>query len=314
MRRAGKGKVLRLAMAGASLVKRIGLAKPFTKIALSIMASPKRNAKAFAGYQPTEHDVFVATFAKSGTNWMMQISQQIAHYGEAEFDHIHNLVAWPEAPSPGPIELTDLAPQQNSPSGLRIIKTHIATEFVPYSEKATYLTVIRDPKEVVVSSYYFLGGLLGVLKHISIDDWFEIFMEKDGMANRWAEHTASFWEWRDRPNVLVLIYGSILDDPRTSLAHVAEIMGVQLTPEQFEKVVERSSFEYMSAHESQFAPPKLPFAKEGEGARMVRRGKSGRSDEALSREQQAAIDQKCRAKLEELGSDFPYADAFDGVT
>ena len=300
-------------MIAATIVKRVGLAKPFTKIALKKMVSAKKNASAFAGYEPTEHDVFVATFAKSGTNWMMQIGQQIAHYGEAEFDHIHNVVPWPESPGPGPIPLKDPTPQKRSPTGLRIIKTHLATEFVPYCEKSTYLTVVRDPKEVVVSSYYFLGGILGVLDHISFDEWFEIFMEADGMSSRWVEHTASYWEWRDRPNVLILNYGGILKDPRTSLARVAEAMGVQLTSAQFERVLERSSFEYMSAHEAQFAPPKLPFTKEGEGARMVRRGKSGGSDEALSRAQQAAIDEKCQAGLENLGSDFPYAEAFDVV-
>jgi hypothetical protein len=34
-----------------------------------------------------------APFGKSGTHWMMRIAQQIAHRGEAEFDHIHDLVA-----------------------------------------------------------------------------------------------------------------------------------------------------------------------------------------------------------------------------
>jgi hypothetical protein len=47
---------------------------------------------------------------------------------------------------------------------------------------------------------------------------------------------------------------------------------------------------------------------------MVRRGKSGASDEALSPAQQARIDDWCQAQLEARGSDFPYADAFDLVT
>jgi hypothetical protein len=314
MQRAGRGVFLRIAMMSLSIVCRIGFAKPFTKFALRQMSSPAKRARAFAGYEPSGHDVIVATFAKSGTNWMMQISQQLAHYGEAEFDHIHNVVPWPESPAPGPISLSDPGPQADSPTGLRIIKTHNAVEHVPYQEKATYLTVIRDPKEVAVSSYYFLGGILGVLPYISIDDWFEIFMDEGGLAERWVEHTAGFWDWRDRPNVLLLNYGGILKDPRASLARVAETMGVELTPDQFEKVLHRSSFEYMSAHESQFAPPQLPFTKEKDRARMVRRGKSGASDEALSPAQQARIDDWCQAQLKARGSDFPYADAFDVVT
>src|ERR1022692_3380250 len=50
----------------------------------------------FGSYIPTEHDVIVATYAKSGTNWMMQIAHQLAFHGQGEFDHIHCVVPWPD--------------------------------------------------------------------------------------------------------------------------------------------------------------------------------------------------------------------------
>src|SRR5205823_1910827 len=50
----------------------------------------------FRNYVPGEHDVFIATFAKSRTNWMMQIAHQLAFHGEAEYDHIHSVVPWPD--------------------------------------------------------------------------------------------------------------------------------------------------------------------------------------------------------------------------
>src|SRR5690349_22250630 len=47
----------------------------------------------FKGYEPTEHDVFVVTYVKSGTNWMMQLAHQLLFHGRGEFDHIHSVVA-----------------------------------------------------------------------------------------------------------------------------------------------------------------------------------------------------------------------------
>lgn len=295
------------------LAKRLGFGKQIARLALKHVRSRLNMAQAFAGYQPTEHDVFVATFGKSGTNWMMQIAQQISHHGEAEFDHIHDLVAWPDAPRPMGIELNDPMPLERSPTGLRVIKTHLDTEFVPYDEKATYLTVLRDPKEVLVSSYYFLGGIAGLLDHVSIEDWYELFMASDSMPAAWAKHTASFWAWRERPNVLVLNFAEVNKQPRAAIERVAAVMGVALTEEQLAKVVERSSFEYMKAHESQFAPPQLPFIERTDPVLMVRRGKSGGSDELLSPSQQAAVDRVCQAELRRLGSDFPYSTAFEVV-
>lgn len=294
----------------AQLAKRLGFGARVAQHGLRRMFSESRKRRAFAGYLPSEHDVFVATYAKSGTNWMMQIAQQIAWHGEAEFEHIHQLVPWPDAPGPSPLPLSDRSAQQRSPTGLRLIKTHLEPAYVPYSERAVYLTVIRDPKEVLVSSYYFLGGMLGVLSHVSIDEWFELFLQPGSLATAWAVHTAGFWAWRGRPNVLVLLYPEIKAAPREAIVRVVEVMGVSLDEAQLAKVVQRSSFEWMHANESRFAPPRMPLMKESERPRMVRRGAAGRSDEALGPAQQAAVDACCQAELRRLGSDFPYAEAF----
>ena len=36
------------------------------------------------------------TFAKSGTNWAMQIAHQLIYHGKGEFDHLHDIVPWPD--------------------------------------------------------------------------------------------------------------------------------------------------------------------------------------------------------------------------
>jgi len=294
--------------AALQVAMRLGFAKPLIRTLLGRMRSQSAQRSAFGGYQPTRHDVFVATFGKSGTNWMMQIAQQIAHRGEAEFAHIHEVVPWPDAPLRVLTPLQDAFAHERSVSGLRVIKTHLATPYVPYSEQSCYLTIIRDPKEVVVSSYHFLLGIVGATRYVSPDEWFELVVDPEKLVGGWVQHTASFWQWRDRPNALVLTYPEVKENRRGVIQRVAQTMGVELTPSEFEKVVERSSFAWMKRHESQFAPPRLPFVKEP--AAMIRRGQSGASDEMLHPTQQARIDEMCRAELKRLGSDFPYDSAF----
>jgi hypothetical protein len=111
-------------------------------------------------YTPTSHDVFVAAHVKSGTNWMMQIAHQLAFHGDGEYDHIHSVVAWPDVAMMGPmnhyaIPIDDPSVWMASPEKKRIIKTHLDWDWLPYSEDARYLIVIRDPKDVFVSSYFF---------------------------------------------------------------------------------------------------------------------------------------------------------------
>ncbi|MFP6655750.1 MAG: sulfotransferase domain-containing protein, partial [Myxococcota bacterium] len=228
----------------------------------------------------------------------------------AEFDHIHALAAWPDSPAPGPIPLSDTSPIDMSPTGLRIIKTHYETEFVPYDEKATYLTILRDPKEVLVSSYYFIGGVLGLLSHVTFNDWYDLAIAPGGITEAWAVHTASFWAWRDRSNVLVLNFGDVKNEPRKSIEQVVAKMGVELTEAQLAEVIRRASFEYMSAHESKFAPPQALFGDKSKPTLMVRRGTSGKSEEVLSQRQQAEVDRLCQGELKKIGSDFPYSTEF----
>src|SRR5436190_952073 len=57
----------------------------------------------YRNYVPTNHDVFVATYVKSGTNWMMQIAHQLVSHGNGEYEHIHCVVPWPDISRPGPM-------------------------------------------------------------------------------------------------------------------------------------------------------------------------------------------------------------------
>jgi hypothetical protein len=297
------------------VLTKIGLGSVLVKMMNRRQTSAKI-AKVFEGYEPTTHDVFVSTFSKSGTNWMMQIAHQIAFRGDGEYAHIHDVICWPDM---GPkrskriaIPLNDERVQQVSPTGLRVIKTHLSANYVPYSDKARYLVVIRDPKEVFVSSYFFAGGAAGPLMP-KPDVWFDLFLTDNfpmDFGNTWAEHTASYWALKDKPNVLVLLFRDMKKDLPGAIRKVADVMGVHLSDAELNAVLEKSTFAYMSSIEDKFTPmPKgtLPW---GDGLKMMRAGKSGNAKELLTPEQQKRIDAHFEQAFSRLGSDFPYREYF----
>jgi hypothetical protein len=264
----------------------------------------------FPKYEPSAADVFICSYFKSGTNWTMHIALQIAFRGGARFEHVHDVVAWPEVPErmrmAVPVE--DDRPRAASPTGLRVIKTHLALDAVPYSPAARYVAVVRDPKDVFVSSYHFMRAVGLGRAMPSVRRWLDVYLSPDAMLGSWAAHLQSYWSARDRPNVLFLTYEQMRADLPGAVDKIAKLMGVDLTAEERAAVIEQCTFEHMKKIGAKFDPSGPPWAS-SKGA-MIRRGERGKSGEMLSTADQQRIDDYWRAQLEKLGSDFPYDQAF----
>jgi hypothetical protein len=263
-------------------------------------------------YSPNEHDVMVCSYFKSGTNWTMQLVTQIAHRGKAEFDHIHDIVPWLELPARVryTVPLSDESTWRRAPTGLRAVKTHLPFDKLTCSPSARYIWVVRDPKDVFVSSYRFVKStVLGPLMP-SVKRWLDTYLSPNTFIGSWAAHLDGGWRQRHRDNVLFLTFEEMKSDLRGTVTRIAEFMGVDLTPDELENVVRRSSFDDMKAHSGQFDTRGLspPWATP-RGA-MVRRGRAGSADELLSADDQQRIDDYWRQELLRLGSDFPYDEAF----
>jgi hypothetical protein len=282
---------------------------------------PKRHAQLlkknpFTGYVPGPQDVFVMTDAKSGTNWMMQIVLQLIHHGKAEYDHVHDLVHWPDTMAAPPfmrryaIPLDQADDWKTAPERKRVIKTHFNWELLPYSPEARYIAVIRDPKDVFVSGYHFIkDGLMGPAMP-SPSTWYKLYLSNGFMVGgSWAANAAGYWAERSRPNVLVLSFKDMKRDLRATVEKVARFLDINVSTEVIDEVCRKSSFTYMKQIDHKFAMGKMiPWQKPGA---MLRKGTQGGSSEMLTPEQQREVDTYFIAELKRLGSDLPYEDFAD---
>ncbi len=181
---------------------------------------------------------------------------------------------------------------------MRVTKTHSPARLLPVNEAARYLVVVRDPKEVLVSLYHFAPqayAFLG-LQTGSPDDW----VKNQVPGGWWADHTASWWALRDKTNVHIETFNDLKADSSAAIDRLSEFLGVKLSPEQRQHVLEKSSFDYMKAMDHRFSPiignTDMPV--------IVRKGQTGTGSELFTEEQLASIDAFCKRELERLGPIF----------
>jgi len=156
----------------------------------------------------------------------------------------------------------------------------------------------------------FILGNFGLVRDIKPEGWLDIASSDGAICDHWAEHAASWWALRDRPNHQVWNFADLRRDAGPAVDEVAGLLGAELTDSQRATVLRRCSFEWMKEHTARFDPPPMPGVRVQDRSPMVRRGAAGGSDELLDGAQQAAIDRRCQARLKALGSDLPYAEWF----
>jgi hypothetical protein len=165
------------------------------------------------------------------------------------------VVPWPDAKNYPPsrhyaIPLEDESPWRSSPEGRRGIKTHLKWDYIPWSEEARHISVIRDPKDVFVSSYFFLREMLPLP---SVESWHRLFCSDDFFSwGSWAIATAGYWAQRHRPNVLVLSFKEMKRDLPGAVRGIAEFLNARASEEVLRRVCEKSSFEYMKRIDHKF--------------------------------------------------------------
>jgi hypothetical protein len=233
-------------------------------------------------FDPRPGDVYLASYARSGTTWLQMILYQLTTDGNMDFEHITQRIPYFERALMQGRDLNRLP----SP---RIFKTHLRYDYLP---KGPYkrIYIARNGKDVLVSCYYFF------LAHSqfkgSFDQFFRRFMAGNVQPGSWFRHVAEWSAHAADPNVLFLRYEDLVSDFELTLKRIAGFLGLPLSEEKRAFVAERSSFQFMKQHEDKFGFLQEVLLEQGfTGEGFIRQGKTGAGKEHLSPAQEAAFDQ-----------------------
>jgi hypothetical protein len=265
-------------MLGARTVILARLRKRFT-----YALARRKFAKAL---RPT--DVFLVSYPKSGTVWLAFMIANILQTDSREVIHHRTFTKHVIDFNYEYFQNGNVAAYALNPAP-RLFSVH-----APYDRlfpKVVY--VLRDVRDVLVSYYHFRrltdANFSRSLKEFVTSD--------DQWPCRWDEHVAGWMLQHTHPQLLVVRYEDIQQDPAVVLKRILDFAGIKSTDADISRAVEASQFERMRSLEEKYGVWGAVTSHE----RFVRRGKIGGYKDELDEESIRVIERKFEVVMRQVG-------------
>uniref|UniRef100_A0A1E1XED8 Putative sulfotransferase n=1 Tax=Amblyomma aureolatum TaxID=187763 RepID=A0A1E1XED8_9ACAR len=198
-------------------------------------------------YKPRRDDVFIATYPKCGATWTQYLILSILTRGNPPRNLADFLLASPYLELMG----AEAAEKMTRPG---LLKIHLPADKAPYTEDARYIYVARNPYDVCVSFYYHIKAFTPKhVKDVSFARFHELFITGKLSYGDYFDHLLSWYEHRDRPNILFFTYEQMKREPNFWTLKISDFLGEEYGSELrsdrglFEKVLDATSVRNMKA-------------------------------------------------------------------
>jgi aryl sulfotransferase len=259
-----------------------------------------------------DDDIVIATYAKSGTTWMQQILAQLIFDGAEDLETAE-MSPWLDLRvPPKEIKLPMVEAQQHR----RFLKTHLPVDALVFSEKARYIYVGRDGRDIVWSMfnhharandawYDALNNTPGLVgppiekPPESVLQYYRGWLEQDGYP-WWPfwENVRSWWAIRDLPNVMLLHFNELKADMPGTIRRIAAFLDIPIAEDKWDDILWHCSFDYMKTHGTRAVPLGGAFW-EGGSATFIYKGTNGRWRDKLSEDEIRRYEERAREELGE---------------
>lgn len=238
------------------------------------------------GYR--EDDIYIVTYPKSGTTLCQMVLYQMLTDGNMNFHHIYDVSPWTRNDAHLGIPPRNL-------SGRRIIKSHDYYKLIPPDFKGKIIYVYRDGMDVAASMYHQEKNYVN--PNLSFDDFLKDYFKKDNM--NWFEFNENWLTNKKKLDILYVSYSELTKDKKRTIERIADFCKIDINLVDMDRVLERSSFEFMKEHEDKFGETR---PKEFVYDEFIRKGETGKGKEYFNKNQtqffQAAYEASIRKLLE----------------
>jgi aryl sulfotransferase len=221
-------------------------------------------------YRPRPGDIVISTYPKCGTTWTQRIVGLLIFQDPAPLP-LWDISAWIDRRIPEPIE--DVIRRIEAQTHRRFLKSHIPADGLPIHDDVRYIHVARDGRDACMSFHNhgtgFSAPILDLMDQAGMEDemigrpypripadpaaHFHSWLTKavipgqsDGLpAMSFFEFERSWWELRERDNLLMVHYNDLMDDLPGEIARIAKFLDIDVPETLLPQFVEAAGFKAM---------------------------------------------------------------------
>uniref|UniRef100_A0A1A8MPP8 Sulfotransferase n=1 Tax=Nothobranchius pienaari TaxID=704102 RepID=A0A1A8MPP8_9TELE len=193
-----------------------------------------------------DDDVLALTYPKSGTIWMQEILPLVLNGGD--LTPINTIPNWDRVPWLEEKRLEKIVDQLKSP---RALVTHFPFNLMPpsfHTSKAKVIYVMRNPKDVLVSSYYFHQMATFLDDPGTFDEFIDKFLEGRVLFGKWTDHVKSWRRAELGDRIMFITYEEMVQDLPASIRRISDFLCCNLSEEVIQNIAKCCSFKRMKTN------------------------------------------------------------------
>jgi hypothetical protein len=237
-------------------------------------------------------DIYLVSYPKSGNTWTRFLIANLVHPEKnPDFSNINALL-----PDLEEMSKRDLARAARP----RILKSH--QYFDPRYPKTIY--VVRDPRDVVLSEYYFDIKRRAIAEDFPLPQFVSRFVrgELNHPYGTWGENAASwFYTRHGDPRFLLVKYEALQSEAMEEMGRIAGFLGVSADAKRLALAIEQSSADRMRELEKKQAHLWSSTRETRKDKPFVRSAKSGGWKAELSEASVTEIESAWGGLMREIG-------------